>query len=240
MMRRSRASFAVGIAASIMAVLPATAVAAGVDQKSDHAALAAYHVYLEGASARIPAVRKAESAYLSSISARCAGALAPLANVSTASANQTALFDFGEELGGSAFIAAYQQANGPFARLAATLGKLHWSSPQTARTVKRYLAAQRSLFVLAPSDVCTDAQALAASDAKTLPPRTAQWVAEYQGVAVAQEATARAFANVLERFEIPADRAVVVSDAGLLRSLTGKLHSVANSGATRLVAILGL
>jgi len=239
-MRSSRTWGAVAIAASIMAVLPATAVAAGVDQKSDHAALTAYSSYLRAVDRRIPAVRKAESAYVSSIATGCAGALAPLANLSTASVNRTALFDFGEELGGSAFIVAYRPATGPFVRLAGMLRKLHWSSPVIGKTVKRYLAAQDALFALAPGDVCTDAQSLAASSAKTIPPGSAEWIAEFRRDAAAQESAAGAFAKVLEEFGNPADRVLVASDAALLRSLTGKLKGVATSGATKLVTTLGL
>ncbi|HEX4281074.1 MAG TPA: hypothetical protein VHZ27_09930, partial [Solirubrobacteraceae bacterium] len=54
----------------------------------------------------------------------------------------------GEELGGSAFLVAHSPAHGPFAGLAARLESLHWSSPRTASTVKRYLTVQTSLFAL--------------------------------------------------------------------------------------------
>jgi len=238
-MRRSRTSVAVGIAASILVALPASAAAAGVDQRSDHAALTAYRTYLHGIGARIPAVRKAESAYVSSIATRCAGALDPLNHATTSSINQTALFDFGEELGGSAFVVAYSPAQAPFATFAATLEKLHWSSPQTAKAVNRYLTAQNRLFALAPSDVCTDARALAASVAETIPPGTAQWVAEFRRDAIAQQSAAGAFAKVLEEFETPADKAIVASDNGLLQSLTVKLKGVATSGATKILNTLG-
>ncbi|HUA03412.1 MAG TPA: hypothetical protein VMB27_05875 [Solirubrobacteraceae bacterium] len=229
---------AVGIAASILAVLPATAAAASVDQRSDHAALTAYRSYLHGISARIPAVREAESAYVSSISNSCAGALNPLNHASVKSVNQTALFDFGEELGGGAFIVAYGPAHAPFASFAATLERLHWSSPRIARAVNRYVSAQNTLFALVPSDVCTDAQALAASGAQTIPPGTAQWVAEFAHDTTAQETASQGFAKVLEGFETPADAAVVSSDNRLLRSLTGKLKGISTSGATTLLNTL--
>jgi len=237
-MRRSRTSIAVGIAASILAALPATAAAAGVDQRSDHAALTAYRGYLHGIGARIPAVRQAESAYVSSISNSCAGALDPLNHASVSSVNQTALFDFGEELGGGAFIVAYSPAHASFATFAATLARLHWSSPRTASAVNRYVAAQDRLFALMPSDVCTDAQALAASGAETIPPGTAQWVAQFRRDAAAQETASQAFAKVLEGFETPADEALVASDNRLLRSLSGTLKRVSTSGATKILNTL--
>jgi hypothetical protein len=149
MMRTSRTSVALGIAAGMLAAMPATAAAGQVDQTSDRAALTAYHSYLDGVGSRIPVVRKAESAYVSSISERCAGALVLLKNVSTASVNQTALFDFGEELGGSAFVVAYSMPRDEFARMAVRLEKLHWSSPRIAKTIKRYVTAQERLFAVA-------------------------------------------------------------------------------------------
>jgi hypothetical protein len=239
-MRRSRVSIALAVAASVVGALPATAAAAPVDQRSDHAALAAYHAYLQQVSARMPAVRNAESAYVSSISQRCGDALVPLKGASTASINQTALFDFGEELGGSAFVVAYSVPRAEFATLAATLRNLHWSSPRIAKTVKRYITAQDRLLALAPSDVCTDAQALVASSAQTVPPGTKQWVAEFLHAATAQQSAATAFGKVLDGFQTPADKSLVASDRALLQSLTGKLKGVASSGATRIIHILGL
>ena len=238
-MRRRTTSISFVIAASILAVLPASAVAGGVDQRSDHAALTAYQSYLQGISARMPAVRQAESAYVSTVANGCAGTLDPLNHVSMSSINQNAVFEFGEELGGSAFLVAYSPAHGPFARLAARLESLRWSSPRTASTVKRYLTAQSSLFALAPSDVCTDARALAATGAKTIPPGTAQWVAEFRSAAAVEESAAGPFARVLEQFESSADAALVGSDNRLLRSLSGKLKGIATTGATKILNSLG-
>jgi hypothetical protein len=239
-MRRSRASFAVGIAASMLAVLPATAGAAQVDQRSDQAALTAYHRYLEGVRSRIPAVRKAESAYVSSISTACSGQLAALRDLSEASVNQTALFDFGEELGGSAFVVAYGTSRGEFERLAMTLENLRWSSPRIAKTVKRYVTAQERLFSLAPGDVCADARALVASRVQAVPPGTRQWVAKFLGDASTQRSAAEAFGKVLDEFQTPSDKSLVASDNRLLRSLTGELKRVADSGSTNIVHALGL
>ena len=157
---------------------------------------------------------------------------------SARSINETALFDFGQELGGSAFIVAYSPAHGPFATFAATLERLHWSSPRTAMAVNHYLAAQSRLFALSPSDVCTDARALAASGAGMIPPGTTHWVAEFTRDAAAQVSAAGGFAKVLEKFEAPADKALVTSDNGLLRSLTRALKGVSTKGATKILNTL--
>jgi hypothetical protein len=240
MMRRRRTSIAIGIAVSVLAALPATAAAAHVDQQSDHAVLSAYHSYLEGVIARIPAARKADTAYVSSVSRRCGGVLAPLSNASTSSVNQTALFDFGEELGGAAGVVAYGPARGQLPKMAATLKKLHWSSPQAANIVNRYLAAQRRLFGLAPGDVCGDAKSLVASHAETIPPGTKRWLAKFRGAAAAAQSTASAFRRLLDTFATPANNGLLAANNRLLHSYTGKLGDATSPNVTKLVSALGL
>ncbi|HTP22117.1 MAG TPA: hypothetical protein VMJ65_21090 [Solirubrobacteraceae bacterium] len=235
-----RRSIALGIAAGIVAALPGTAVAAGVDQRSDQAALTAYHAYLEGVTARIPAAKQLDSAFVSSISDRCAGTLAPLTSASAASINQMAVFDFGEELGGSVDVVASGAARGELSKMATTLKKLHWSSPRSANTIKHYFAAEDRLFRLAPGDVCTDARALVASQGETIPPGTSQWLGKFEGDVLDEADAAQAFGTMLKEFESPADRGLAASDNRLLRSLTRRLQSVETAGATQAVRALGL
>jgi len=235
-----RRSIALGIAASILAAVPASAVAAGVDQTSDHAALTAYHAYIAGVIAQIPAARKADAAFTDSITQGCPNALAALAGSSASSVNQTALFDFGLELGGDLAVTADAPARGRLAQFGASLEQLRWSSSQTARTIKRYLAAQSRLFGLAPSDLCADAEALVASHAQSTPPGTAAWVAKLRGAVLAREAATQAFGHVLRKFQAPADQALAASDIRLNRRLFAKLSGVVTSSATKLLANLGL
>jgi hypothetical protein len=229
-----------GIAVSMLAVLPATAAAAPVDQQSDHAVLGAYHSFLDGVIARIPAARRADAAFVSSVSSRCGGALAPLANASASSINRTAVFDFGEELGGAVGVVAYGPARGQLAKMAVTLKKLHWSSPRTANIVNAYLAAQRRLFGLEPGDVCGDAQALVASHAETIPPGTKRWLAKFRGAAATAQSTASAFRRLLKTFATPADDGLLATNNRLLHSYVGKLGNVASPDVTKLVGALGL
>ena len=140
-MGKDRTWMALGLAAAVLALWPAAA-AAAQDQSSDHAALTAYHSYLAGVTARLPDARKADAAYVSSVSGRCPNVLASLKQAPAGSVNQTALFDFGEELGGDTGVVAYGPARAELAKMAGTLRKLRWSSPQATKTVKRYLTAQ--------------------------------------------------------------------------------------------------
>ena len=231
---------ALGISASVVVVLPATAGAAQVDQRSDHAALNAYHTYLTGVIAHIPAARRADAAFAASITQQCSGSLAALGDLPAGSVNRTAVFDFGLELGGDLAVTADAPARGPLATMAARLKQLRWSRPQTAKTIERYLAAQSGLFGLARSDLCTDAEALVASHAQSIPPGTAQWVAELRAAAVSEEAAAKAFGKVLRKFETPADEALVASDNGLNRRLFAAQSGVVESSGAKLLKNLGL
>jgi hypothetical protein len=226
------------VATGVLAMLPASASAAGIDRTSDHAALNAYHAYLGGVMSRIPAVRAADGAFISSVSKRCRNALAPLRTAPASSVSTTALFEFGEELGGDVAVEAYRPARGELAKMAAALRRLRWSSPRTGKMVKAYLTAQGKLFRLAPSDLCTDARALAGSNAQRTPRGTIEWLAKFRSAIAAQQAGSRAFVAVLKRFEVPADKALVASDNRLFRHVVSSLQGVAKVQAGKLLAVL--
>lgn len=238
-MGRDRAWMALGLAAAVLALWPATA-AAAQDQSSDHAALTAYHSYIAGVTARLPDARKADAAYVSSISGRCPNALASLKQAPAGSVSQTALFDFGEELGGDVGVVAYGPARAELPKMAGTLRKLRWSSPPATKTVKRYLTAQGRLFRLAPSDLCADARALVASHAETIPAGTSQWLARFKRAASAQQSAGASFAALLKQFETPADKGLAATDTRRFKHLEGSLEGVVKSSAVKLVHAFGL
>ena len=238
-MGKDRTLMALGLAAAVLAVWPATA-AASQDQSSDRAALTAYHDYLTGVSARLSGARKADAAFVSSISGRCANALAPLKQAPASSVNQTALFDFGEELGGDTGVVAYGPARAELAKMAGTLRKLRWSSPQSAKTINRYLAAQGRLFSLAPSDLCADAHGLVASHAETIPAGASQWLGKFRRAVSAQQSAGASFAALLRKFETPADRGLAATDNKLFKRLAGSLEGLVKASAGKLVTALGL
>jgi len=238
-MGKDRTWMALGLAAAALALWPATA-AAAQNQRSDRTALTAYHSYLAGVTARLPDARTADAAFVSSISGRCPNALASLKQAPASSVNQTALFDFGEELGGDTGVVAYGPARAELAKMTASLRTLRWSSPQTAKIVNRYLTAQSRLFGLAPSDVCADAQALVASHAESIPAGTSHWLAKFKRAVSAQQSAGASFTAVLRKFETPADRGLAAADNKLFKRLAGSVEGLVKSSAGKLVHVLGL
>jgi hypothetical protein len=105
--------------------------------------------------------------------------------------------------------------------------------------VKRFLAAEHALLFLAPSDVCTNARALAANPQVT-PPATLQWLATYGRTNNAEGNALDAFLKVLRRFETPAD-AAVIKDIGrdASRAYTAQ-KTLMETEALKLLAALGL
>jgi hypothetical protein len=239
MMGKGRTSMALGFAAAVLALWPATA-AAAQDQHSDRAALTAYHSYLAGVTAHLGDAHKADAAFASSISQRCPNALASLKQAPAGSVNRTALFDFGEEIGGDAGVVAYGPARVEFRKMAGTLRTLPWSSPQSSTVVRRYLTAQSRLFGIAPSDLCADAHALVASHGETIPSGTSHWLAKFRGAASAQQSAAASFAALLKNFETPADKGLAASDNRLFKRLSGSVGSLAKSSAGKIINVLGL
>src|ERR1700729_798989 len=107
-MRGSRkwVAIAIAIAAGSLTLWPAGAGAASIDTASDHAALVAYDSYVEGL------------------------VLSPPAAPPAGSVNGGALLAVGEEIGADLAAASYPALRAPFARFAATLVHLRWSSSQ--------------------------------------------------------------------------------------------------------------
>ncbi len=142
-MRASRKWVAVGVAVGSLALLPAGAGAAPIDTASDHAALVAYHSYVEGLLSSLPAAHTAMADYVSSISARCPDVLAPIAALPSGSVNNGAALAVGEELGEDLDAAAYPALRAPFARFARV------ESVEESR-LSAFLAAMKQF--LSPSD----------------------------------------------------------------------------------------
>ena len=151
-MRASRKWVVLGIAVGLLALWrPAGAAATPIDTASDHAALVAYHDYVEGLLSSLPSARTAMSDYVSKISARCPDVLAPIAGLPAGSLNRAATLAVIEELGGDVGAAAHPALRAPLRRMAATLAGLRWSSGQTGQTITSFVAAQRRLYGLGPS-----------------------------------------------------------------------------------------
>jgi len=239
-MRGSQKWVALGIAMGSLALWPAAAGAAPIDRASDHAALVAYHGYLEDVLSSTPAIHTATDNHVSSIAARCPGVLTPLNSLPPGSVNQGAALSFTEELGGDLAVAAGTAIRAPFAQLAATLRPLRWSTPQTGKTIRGYLTAERRMLRLGPSRLCADLKAFAASNGQQTPAGTDRWLAKLAVLQAAQQSRLAAFQAVLERFRSPADAGLVADSERIQRRFGAAVKSILMPEAKRLLSALGL
>jgi hypothetical protein len=239
-MRTNVKWWAAAIAVALSMSLPTAAAAAPIDTTSDHVALGAYGRYLRGVMSRLPAARGAEDAYIASIATACPNVLAAINGLPAQGFNRAAAIAFGEELAGDILVTAYHADRAPFAKLAGTLTRLPWSSPQTIRTINLLIASQSKLFRLGPSDLCTDAQALMASNVGRTPTGTTAWLARFGRLASVQARHQRAFLSVLQQFDAPDDAGQLAANNRLARRFMTAFSALTQSEATRLARALGL
>jgi hypothetical protein len=227
------------MAALLALACPAVATAriANVDVVSDHAATRAYHRYL---SATVFPSRSADDAFVSSISRSCPSVLAAVNLLPVSSVNRSAVIAFGEELGSDLALVAEAPWRGQFVKLARALGRLRWSSRQSGQTVTRYLASVRMFFRLAPSDLCSDARALAASNAQATPAGTLTWLAAFGRNGTSSRNATSAFLNLLARYQLPTDGSLIIANNRLSNRSNSALKVLVTTEARKLGSGLGL
>ncbi len=238
-MRASRKCLALGIVVGSLALWPAGAGAAPIDVASDHAALVAYHSYVVGVLSSVPAMKTAIDKYVSSVAATCPGVLAPVFSLPAGAVNQGAALAFIEEVGVDLGVVGNTVLRRRVTKLAETLTPLRWSSRQTGGTIGHFVTAQRRLFRLAPSHLCADMQAFAASNAQRAAPGALRWLAKAGAALTAQHREFAAFAQVLKRFQAPADAGLVSDTNQTFRRFKAALQSAVKPEATRLLKALG-
>ena len=239
-MRVSRKWVALGVAVGSLALWPAGAGAAPIDETSEHAALVAYHGYVEALVSSIPAVQTATERYVSSIGGRCPNVLAPLALLPPGVANKGAVLAVVEELAEDVGVASYPALRAPLATMAAALTRLRWSSPRTGQTIRSFLTAERRLLRLVPSHLCTDLRAFAGSVGQQTPPGTLRWLARTGRVLSDQQDRFTAFAAVLTGFASPADAALLDDIDRTWGRFKAAAKSTVKPELARLLAALGL
>jgi hypothetical protein len=88
------------------------------------------------------------------------------------------------------------------------------------------------------SDLCVDAQALAASNGQTTPPGTLPFLAKYGRVA--GRTGFAGLRHVLERVQTPADAKLVRDINRLTRRAEARLKALAKAEHTKLLSALGI
>jgi len=135
--------------------------------------------------------------------------------------------------------AALAPSSGPFAELAA-LDRLRWSSRQASQTITRYVASVRGSLGLTPSDLCGDAQALAASNAQVTPTGTLKRLATFGRTQTAAQNATAAFARVLARYQTQADRSLIEANNRLVNHFNSAVTSLVTAEEAKLLSALGL
>jgi hypothetical protein len=218
----------------------ASAAAARVDKASSRAALGAYHAFLAEHLASIPAGQQQDDAFVASISAHCPNVLASVALLPEGSFNQAAITAFAQEAGADLALVANASTRPGLASMATALGRLRWSSRKTTAEIKRFLEGVQQLLTLAPSDLCLDAQALAASTAQVTPPGTLQLLATVHRLGSAAAAGTSGFIKILERFQTPAEGHMIAANNRLVGSIESASEKAVEAEGHKLLSVLGL
>jgi hypothetical protein len=166
----------VALACASPLVAAPTAEATARDSAADHVAISAWVHYVSAGLAALPVARTNAETFKDSIATSCMDVLAPLNLLPAASVNEGTLTALGEEIGFDVALTTEASLRAPFNSFAATLERLHWSTAMRAR-IKRDVQAERRWLSLAPSALCSDAQAVASTNAQNTPAATLHFIA---------------------------------------------------------------
>jgi hypothetical protein len=147
------------------------------DQASEQTALGAYQRYVSAALAAVPAGRKSQEAFIASVAASCPDVLASTNLLPASAARKATETAFGEEVGLDLGITSLGVFRAPLATLARVVERLRWSKSKTATKIKRSFDAERRYLAQVPSELCTDARAVASTSAETTPTATLKFIA---------------------------------------------------------------
>lgn len=238
--RAHRAIVALAGALSVRLAMTVAAAAAPVDTASDYVLIHAYQTFVTGVLSDLPAWRKADNAYISKASASCSNVLAAVNLLPPNQANSAAALAFGEEVGGDLLVSQGPLMLHGLERLENRVSPLHWSSRDDSTTVKEYLRAENALYSLAPSDLCADAKALAASNASATPPGSLQWLARFASLATKNVSASGAFGALLGRYQSSRDTDSLKHVLKLLKRWQSVGQNTLQQEGTKLLAALGL
>lgn len=227
-------------AISVCLVMTVPAAAAPVDTASDHVLIHAFGTYLTGVLTDVPNWRTADNAYISHISASCPNVLAAVNLLPSKQFNPAAAVAIGEEAGGDLLVIEGRLILHRLARLDKSTSPLHWSNRQASSAVQRYLRATKALYSLAPSDLCADATAFAASNAKTTPAGTLRWLATFGTLGADNQRASGAFGEVLAKYHSSRDTGTLKHVLKLLLRMESADANVVTHEGRKLLAALGL
>ena len=239
MIPRGARAAAIVATLSLCAAAPAVAHAAPIDTASDHAALKAYHTYVGALVASVPGGKRADASFVSTVDQNCANVLSNLGSLSSSQVSQSALQQFGEEIGGDLALRFHSAAAPAFTKLSAALAKLRWSSPSSSRAIHGLLTAVKATLALTPSDLCADARQLAAQP-KAEPAGTQTFLRTYLPESALAKRRLTPFLDVLARFQTAKDHRVITSIDSLVQQFDAAASAAETKSSNQVVHDLGL
>ena len=229
------ALLALSATSTTLAATPTT-----LDQRSDAAALKAYDAYLGAVAKHEAAWTRSSDGFTRAIAKQCPNVLAAVNVLPPGSVSKAAITAFGEELSFDIEL-AFVAPDHPFQRtLARSLRHLRWSSAAIAKVASGWQDATQKLFSMPHSDLCADANALAASDAQQTPSGTLAWLASFGRASSAVSHGAGRFEQLITRFETRADSGTVKSINGLLNRIQHATKTRGQAAVSKLSRTLGL
>jgi hypothetical protein len=215
------------------------AVAAPVDQASAHSALVALVHWQTGLMADAPISQQGDEQFVASVAAGCPNVLTAVNLLPSSQVNHAASVALGEEIAADLYLARFLPAERALTTsLAGTVERLPWSSSATRAAIRRSMQAERRYFALAPSNLCADASALAASNAQTTPPATLQFLATFR-----RDLAGTGFAALnatINRYKRAVDADLIRADNSNDKLLVAARAALVRSEAPKVLSALGL
>jgi len=214
------------------------AAASPLDGASAHKALIALRSYLRANLNHRAAAQASADGFVQGVQAACPNVLAAVNLQPVDSLNKGALTAFAEEASADAGQASFPPLRPILARMDRKVRPLRWSHRGQARRIRRSLTDERRYLFTAPSDICADAQALAANNAQATPPGTLSFLAGYGRAA--KGAGFGALTTALSRFQRPSDHRLVSEVNRLNRRVVRAGRSLVQTEGTKLLRALGI
>jgi hypothetical protein len=233
-MKRPRRWLVLAAASAVFMFGATPAIAAPADVTSTHVGLRAYQRYLSALVANASARKRSIEVWVASLEANCPKVLAPVAT----SASYDAQYSIGKEAGADAALVAQASSRIPFEALSHSLARLRWSSRRLAATIMRSLEGERRYLMLPPSDLCTDARALAASNGQVTPPGTLRFLATSDARAAA--AGLSDISSIFKRFLSPRDHSLFKATTSLQRRLAASEDALGEASEPKVFSALGI
>lgn len=207
---------------------------------SGRTALGAYAAYLDALVKAMPTSQARIDAFVTASSSSCRSALAPLTQggEQIKATVQSTLTALGQELGDDLALSFDAAALPPLSTMSQTLEHLRWTrGGRNGQIIRRYLNAQMSAMLFAPSSLCQDAL-MAAATPRVTPAPTRAFLRRYAHLAQVANVRSGEFMQLLQAYVTNPDQKLVARIGTLATELTRIGKAEQSAGAQMLSSAL--